>query len=355
MDMRLSRYFLVLFAATCFSSKGFSENSCDTAVSSNRTISEAQMLLDCKKRGDDFFNEGKLESAKAEYSKLLHSILGLTENLSKGINTNNSFIERAEANYDEYGRKGYLCRKGGDLQGAVDNFSKMIEINYLYPYGYIMRALTYRDEKLYDGSLADLATLIGLYPDFYYSYKLQGEIFYEQKSLDKALAALTKTIELAPDSSDAYFLRGNVFKDMGDSQAALKDYSKAVEISKDIRAYYNRGVLYFSNGQYDNALPDFIYISETETVGSPYLRHVYWRIANIYIGRKDFVSAVGFLDKLINIQPCDPWAYQQKGHVCLQMKMYDKALASFELALKFDPSSTEIKQLIKDMEKVSVP
>lgn len=281
--LRLGRC-LLIFATVCFACKVFSKNFCDNElVFSGCTSSGTQMLLGYKKRGDAFFRDGQFEEAKKAYGELLNCMLIHSANLSKSINTDDSFIGSATAEYDAYARKGHVCMELGDASGAIGNFSKMIEINFLYPYGYIMRALAYQDKGLYDGALSDVATLIKLYPDFYYPYRLQGEILYQQKKLNKALVSLNKAIELAPDSSESYFLRGNVLSDMGDSLDALNDYSKAVEISQDIRAFYNRGVLYFSNEQYDKALPDFIYISENEPAGSPYLRHVYWRIANPHI------------------------------------------------------------------------
>jgi len=120
-----------------------------------------------------------------------------------------------------------------------------------------------------------------------------------------------------------------------------------------VRSCYERGVMFFEEEKYDKALLDFIHIAETAPADSPYLRHTYWRIANIYIWEKEHDQAVIFLNKLIELMPNDWWAYERKGIIRASQGQYDEAKDLLTRAAELDPDSETIRESLKRLEEES--
>ena len=68
----------------------------------------------------------------------------------------------------------------------------------------------------------------------------------------------TKAIELNKEYAEAYYNRGNVYLTLEDFENALADYTKAIELNKEYgKAYHNRGLVYHKLKEYDKALADY--------------------------------------------------------------------------------------------------
>lgn len=311
-----------------------------------------------KSTGDFLFSQGDSDGAKSAYDSMLRlygNACGLIMNSRSSLPEYSKEFLALDASlyqgdYSKVLKEGVSSLRAKEMPNAIEKCSQAIDQNHLFPLSYLFRSLAYSYSHCDREALSDLNALIKMYPEYYYAHKLKGELLFDQGEYEQALTHFNRSVELFPSDADQYVWRGEINRELNNPEQALSDFNKAIESSEDIRAYYNRGVLYFTGAQYDKALLDFIHIAETEPAGSPYLRHVYWRIANIYIGKNEFGRALDFLDKLIRLLPEDPWAYQQKGCVYMQMKMYKEALSCFELALKFNPASDEIKRWIKHAE-----
>ncbi len=124
-------------------------------------------------------------------------------------------------------------------------------------------------------------------------------------------------------------------------------------INEAVRSCYERGVMFFEDEEYDRALLDFLHVVETAPTESPYLRHVYWRIANIYIWEKEYEKAVIFLNKLSELMPDDWWAYERKGFIRASQGRYDEAKVLFNRAAELNPDSETIRESLKRLEEKS--
>jgi tetratricopeptide (TPR) repeat protein len=81
-----------------------------------------------------------------------------------------------------------------------------------------------------DGALTDLTKAIELEPNDGYDYMIRGLFKKEKGDLDGAMADYNKAIELEPDFSGAYNNRGVLKKNKSDLDGALADYNKAIEL-----------------------------------------------------------------------------------------------------------------------------
>ncbi|CAC9984241.1 hypothetical protein [uncultured Gammaproteobacteria bacterium] len=73
----------------------------------------------------------------------------------------------------------------------------------------------------------------------------------------------TQIIELIPeeekdDKSKAFYNRGNIYMSLGEYQKAINDYDQAIAINpKDARSFYNRGLSYRKLEKEEKAIKDF--------------------------------------------------------------------------------------------------
>lgn len=88
-------------------------------------------------------------------------------------------------------------------------------------------------------------------------------------------------------------------------------------------AYYNRGVTYFWEGKYDEALDDFS--KAIEFFKKPFLAHSYDFRGRIYLIKDRYNEAVSDLTKGIEINPNMPELYVNRAEAYFKLKQYDKS------------------------------
>lgn len=141
--------------------------------------------------------------------------------------------------YKKLSTKGYFyyCYKGtfkiklGDNKGAIEDFTKAIELNPNDAEAYGNRGI----------AKVNLRDNIGAIKDF------------------------TKAIELNPNAKEAYSNRGIAKVNLGDNKGAIEDltkaiedYTKAIELNpNDAKIYYNRGIAKNILGDNKDAIEDF--------------------------------------------------------------------------------------------------
>ncbi len=103
------------------------------------------------------------------------------------------------ASAKEYVDRGYEKERKQDFAGALEDYSKAIEI----------------DSK---------------FADAYYN---RGSLYKNKGDLDSALADLNKAIEIDPKHSGAYFNRSNLWKLRGDFDKAFKDIDLSLQYERD--------------------------------------------------------------------------------------------------------------------------
>jgi tetratricopeptide (TPR) repeat protein len=109
-----------------------------------------------------------------------------------------------------------------------------------------------------DGALADLTKVIELSPTSTIAYLNRAIIRRIKGDLEGAFADCSKVIELNPGEAGSYNTRGNVQSDRGNLQAALADYTKALELEpENALLYSNRGGVYAKLGQYEKSIIDY--------------------------------------------------------------------------------------------------
>jgi tetratricopeptide (TPR) repeat protein len=134
--------------------------------------------------------------------------------------------------------------RGGDLDGAVADFSEAVKLKPDYAEAFYNRANALDRSGRPDRAIADYDKTIMLQPFMPQPYNNRCWVRAElNKELDKALADCTQALKLKADNPKALDTRGFVHLRMGRNQDAVADYDAALKLNPKLAAsLYGRGV-----------------------------------------------------------------------------------------------------------------
>ena len=143
---------------------------------------------------------------------------------------------------EEFSQRGITRFEKNDLEGAIADFTKTIELNgQQLEFCYYFRGIAlYRRGRL-DEAIADLSKAITLkqHPRFYGD---RGNLLAQKGDLDGAIADLNKAIEIEPKNAKTYGDRGIVQLMCGEETAADLDFKKCFELDKRLESQFKAAV-----------------------------------------------------------------------------------------------------------------
>jgi tetratricopeptide (TPR) repeat protein len=157
-----------------------------------------------------------------------------------------------------YDYRGFAKRTKGDLDGAIADYNKAIELDPQDANGYHNRAFAKQAKGDVDGAIVDYDRAIKLNPSEAHAYNNRGSARLTKGDVDGALVDFDKAIELNPKDASAHQNRASIRRTKGDVDGALADYDKALEFNpKDTNVYYDRGTACYDKHDWSDALSDF--------------------------------------------------------------------------------------------------
>jgi tetratricopeptide (TPR) repeat protein/beta-lactamase regulating signal transducer with metallopeptidase domain len=209
-----------------------------------------------------------------------------------------------------YISQGVSCFKKGQIEDAIADFEKAIDLDPGNAVAYIARGSAYYELDQLDNAISDYNKAIEINPDFAVAYQNRGSVHYRLGRFDNAIADYDKAIEINPEFAVAYHDRGSVYQRQGRSGSAISDYSRALELNpEDAVTYTCRGTVYFSQGRYHKAFIDF--------------------------------------NRAIELNPAYANAYINRGSCYYTKGNYGRAIADYKKALELNPESSFAKKLRK--------
>ena len=279
--------------------------------------------------------------------------------------------------YEEYLELGIENFTNAEIEDAITNLSKAIELNSGYVDAYYIRGFLYVLEEDYDKAIADFDRAIELDPDNNDTifakltgapaYLLRAGAYYEKDDYDAAIADFDKVIEMDPGHSDAYYLRGEVHYFNNEDDKAIADFNRAIELKSEFAAdaYYYRGNIYTFRDEYDKAIADFEKVIELDPEyadakfdGS----YAYLLRGNVYAEEGDHDGAIADYERSIELDPDHAdarteaaYAYLLRGVGYAEEGDLDKAIADFDRAVDVSPDNPRVENARKFIEPSSVP
>jgi len=140
----------------------------------------------------------------------------------------------AEESDGDLVNRGIEKGKQGDLDGAIADFNRAIELNPKDDAPYYNRAQAKRLKKDTAGAIADYTRAIELGSTNPAAYNNRGNARAENNDRDGAIADYTRAIELKPDYARAYYNRAVTKKDKGDTAGAEADFKMARKLDPEL-------------------------------------------------------------------------------------------------------------------------
>jgi tetratricopeptide (TPR) repeat protein len=130
--------------------------------------------------------------------------------------------------------RGIEKAKNGDLDGALADFNRAIELNPKDDVAYYNRAQAKRLKKNAGGAVADYTRAIELGSKNPAAYNNRGNARAENSDRDGAIADYTHAIELKPDYARAYYNRAVTKQAKGDATGADADFKTAEKLDPEL-------------------------------------------------------------------------------------------------------------------------
>lgn len=163
-------------------------------------------------------------------------------------------------NYPEaYNNRGVSYEGKNNLDGAIQDYTRSIELNHPHLYlPYRNRAGIRLRKGDFDGAIKDATEAIRLNPDHAEAYYNRADALSNKNDFDGAIKDYTEVIRLKPDDAHVYSMRGATLFYKKDFNGAVRDFTEAIRIKPDyVNAYFGRGSAWFDKGDYYSAFADF--------------------------------------------------------------------------------------------------
>ena len=188
----------------------------------------------------------------------------------------------------------------GDFEGAIEDYSKAININQTWE-SFLNRGLTKTKIKDFKGSIFDFSQLLKLNPNYHKGFYLRGISKQKTGDFKGSIIDFSKYLNLNGDDSNILFLRGFSKYSLKDFNGSIEDYSKALKINPKYKeALLNRGISKSELGEYEGSIDDF--------------------------------------SKLIKLDPNQIDAYFFRGLSRNMVQEYEAAIKDFNVVIKNDPN-----------------
>ena len=157
-----------------------------------------------------------------------------------------------------YFKRGFLREAAGDAQGALADYSAVLQRVPGHAGALYNRAALYQARGDADAAADDYDVLIAAQPQHWQARFQRGRLYFAQGDMPAAIEDFDATIDLHPQEANVYLYRALALQAEGADQAALADYDAALERDgKSAYAHYNRGALRQRLGDLDGAAADY--------------------------------------------------------------------------------------------------
>ncbi len=129
-----------------------------------------------------------------------------------------------------YSTANLTCRYGGCSE-VIDRYQRAAWV-------YSNRGHAYLNKGELDPAIADTTKAIEIAPTFAPDYANRAAAYGSKGDSDQAIADATRAIEIAPGFAPAYVNRAAAFNNKGDGDRAMAEASKAIEIAPTLAPAY---------------------------------------------------------------------------------------------------------------------
>ncbi|MEE8349746.1 MAG: tetratricopeptide repeat protein [Acidobacteriota bacterium] len=250
-------------------------------------------------------------------------------------------VSITDDNYLVHNNLGTALLERGQVEAAIENFSRVLEIRPDSDRGLYNMALALRAQGRIEEAAQHLARALQSNPRMAEAYNNLGIILITQDRPKDAITLFQEAIEIDPLMEQAHSNMGTAFISLGDVDKALVSFLKAAELNPyKAKTYNNLGAVMDLQGQSETAL-DY-YQRALKLDPNSALTYTNMGKTHMDLGNLDN-AAVHFTDA-IKIQPNLADAHFHLGLVQTHQGKHPQAIASFKQVLQLSPAHREAQQ-----------
>jgi tetratricopeptide (TPR) repeat protein len=282
--------------------------------------------------------------------------LGLISNALQEFDTP---AKRAEI----YCTRGFVYHKMGNIDGALADFHRAMELAPDAPLPYEARAAVYMELDNAALAMIDLDRAIELGSDDPRTYIQRGDLNVARNNLPGALRMYSAAIERDPENTEALFQRGFVYSQLGLTAHAEADLNiVAAEMPDQSFVYNQRAIVYAQMGLFDKSLKDFqtaLELDPNDTAALSNLGYTHFELG-------DLDAAFDAYDRAGDIDKNDPYSLCNRAEAYFHIGEKVKAKSTLKKCLKAAADNPEfikyeaayiaaLKYMKKLLEKGGIP
>ncbi|RHY32515.1 hypothetical protein DYB32_002490 [Aphanomyces invadans] len=228
-------------------------------------------------------------------------------------------------------------RRSGSYTGAVDDFSKAIQLIPSNADFYHNRGFCHRKQGRYDVAIQDYSAAIDLNPTHFKALYNRAFSYDKLEAFEAAIVDYTAAIQVDPKNANAYHNRGSTWEKMKNLHEAINDFTMALTLQPQAASTYNsRGLAYDQQGKHALALQDFHAANRLEPQNPIFLHNRGYCFRNM----GEYDRAIADYTEALRLEPDNVAAYSNRGYARRKQGQYDGAVDDYTAALRLDPTST---------------
>lgn len=257
-----------------------------------------------------------------------------------------------------------------------------------WQYYYKKGVIEYR-AGMYDFAIENLTKALDRKSDLYEAANILAAIHLKRDNRTRALFYLSMSLKIYDQQDSIHHKIADVYDFMGSFELAFHHYKRAVQINpKHAQAHLSLVKYYFSRGEKAHAEKHFaicydigkrdgeklyaaalkeeqkdndeqaLLLYQSAIVKCPVLIKAYFRIAEMYRRKGDFIRAEQYLQQIKEIRPDNEKAHLYTAHLLFEGKpqkhrvhSIKRAIENLKRALEINPKSSEAYFLLSDIHR----
>jgi|GEM_PF-4217482 len=196
---------------------------------------------------------------------------------------------------------------------------------------YFNKALEYHEKGDLNNAIEYYSKAISLKSDLYEAYSNRGLVYNDLGMYDKAIDDYNIALDNGVESAVLYNNRGLAYFNKGMYEEALFDYKNALRLDENYADCYNNiGVLYAIQGIMDEAMNNFNIVLKID----PNNANAYNNIGLIYFGEEKYQKAVNNFTNAIVFNPGNFIFFKNRGDSYFLLEKYEEAYNDYETIQK---------------------
>lgn len=230
-----------------------------------------------------------------------------------------------------YRKRGFALRRLNELEQAIIDFDRAIELDPEYARAYASRGSAYRKLEKYEQAMGDYNRALEINPNYAWAYYGRAEVHRLQKEYVQAISDLNRALEVIPNYGRAYAQRGLNNLWLGNPNQAKEDYNRSWELNSAIvRSAWMSEWSEMCQKKID---PEIV-----ERLGTIAITNQHHYISHVCRGvvqwqQRDYAKALIELNQAISLDPGEWDAYFWRGMVCASLRQDNNAIVAIETSI----------------------